>query len=385
MLRIAVYSLTIAVSLSVTPGISNAGTPTNRQKTDTTYPTLEASVLFTTGADKPFIEATVPEADTELVQATGPESTTVTFSNPGPETTDIQLPVVRGNSDNRSTFLDNAQFSIGAESFRSFGDGRYALFNPLPFATANSQGAVATFNTTVRLFDSNIYGQVGTSYGVYDWRGRTINSTTLSGNPEEQWYFTYGVFKRSNVCKGDRISWGLVSDHFYGTNYGWTVDSPYLHQLRGVFGFAVDHHNEVGVSATVGTNQDRVGISSVGAGITTSVRAMNQLNAYLKHNWKRGGNSTVYVGALDNADIASWHFGMLNTSPLNDYVSLYGNFGYVVPGASSGLAGAAEEQWNLGVGLVFSVGGKAVTRTVSGHQGTALLPVASNGTFLMTN
>ncbi len=93
----------------------------------------------------------------------------------------------------------------------------------------------------------------------------------------------------------------------------------------------------------------------------------------------------MYVGAFDQADVASWQFGMLNTAPLSHSVSLYGNFTYVAPGSKSGLPGAAEEQWNASVGLVFYTGAKAVNSTVSGNKGLALLPVANNGSFLITD
>ena len=93
----------------------------------------------------------------------------------------------------------------------------------------------------------------------------------------------------------------------------------------------------------------------------------------------------MYVGAFDQADVASWQFGMLNTAPLSHSVSLYGNFNYVAPGSATGRVGAAEEQWNASVGLVYYLGGKAVNSTVSGNKGMPLLPVASNGSLLITN
>lgn len=280
---------------------------------------------------------------------------------------------------------DNTEVWAGADTYRGFGDGRSAAFFPLPFATGNSAGAVAGFNTAFGLGESRVRAQVGASYGWYDFKGRTIDDPGQEASVQQQAYVTFGFYKRSDICCGDRISWGVVYDQFFGHQWGWTADEIYLAQVRGILGYAINECNEVGVWGTFRTNQDLAGISSVGANINTTVRTMNQANAYWRHNWAFGGNTMMYVGGFDQADVASWQLGMLNTVPLNHSVSLYGNFNYVVPGSASGLAGAAEEQWNAGVGFVYYLGGKAVNSTVSGNTGLALLPVANNGSFLITN
>jgi hypothetical protein len=76
---------------------------------------------------------------------------------------------------------------------------------------------------------------------------------------------------------------------------------------------------------------------------------------------------------------------MLNSAPLSNNVALYANFNYVVPGSATGLVGAAEEQWYAGIGLTVYLGGKAVNPTVSGNRGLPLLPVANNGSLLVTD
>ena len=280
---------------------------------------------------------------------------------------------------------DNTEVWMGFDAHRAFGDGRFAAFFPLPFATANSMGAVAGFNSGIGLGNSKVRAQVGASYGVYDFKGRTIDDPGQEASLEQQAYFTFGTYKRSDVCCGDRISWGVVYDQFIGHQWGWTADEVHLGQLRGILGYALNEHNEVGVWGTAHTDDDVSLISGVGAGIPTTIRAMHQVNAYWRHNWHFGANSMLYVGAVDKADVGSWQFGMTNTAPLNHSTSLYGNFTYAAPGSATGLVGAAEEQWYVSVGLVFSLGAKAQSATVSGNRGLPLLPVANNGSFLITN
>lgn len=284
-----------------------------------------------------------------------------------------------------SQLLENTELRVAADAYNGFGDGRLALFNPLPFATGNSAGAVLGFNTGLQLFSSNIYAQFGASYGLYDFKGRTIDDPTQEDSLEQQTYITTGLFKRSDVCNGDRVSWAVVYDQFYGREYGWTADEITLGQFRALLGYALNHQNEVGVFGTWGIDDDIAGISSVGANVTTRVRPMNQLNTYFKHNWKFGATSMFYVGGFDNADVASWQFGLTNSVPLNHSLSLYTNTNYVVPGSRAGLPGAAEEQWNAQVGFAWTLGRKAVNPTISGRAGLPLLPVANNGSFLITN
>ena len=112
---------------------------------------------------------------------------------------------------------------------------------------------------------------------------------------------------------------------------------------------------------------------------------MNQYNAYWRYNWDFGGQTMLYVGAHDPADIGSWLFGLLGQAPLSDRTALYGNFTYSFPSSSTGAVGSNEEEWNFGVGLVYSLGGKAASPSVSGQKGLPLLPVANNGSFLITN
>ena len=284
-----------------------------------------------------------------------------------------------------SELIANTELRVAADTFRGFGDGRSALFNPLPFATASSAGTLIGFNTAVPILSSNISFQIGGTYGWYDFKGRTIDDPGQGASIEQQAYITFGLFKRSDVSSGDRLSWGFVFDQFYGHQWGWTADEIDLGQFRGMIGFALNRRNEVGVLGSFGTNEDRAGISSVGANINTTVRPMNQLSGYFKHTWHFGGNTMVYVGGFDNADVASWQFGLQNSVPLNHSLSLYTNANYVAPGSRTGLPGASEEQWNAQMGFAWTLGRKAFSPTVSGPRGLPLIPVATNGSFLITN
>jgi hypothetical protein len=270
---------------------------------------------------------------------------------------------------------DNTVLSFGVDAFKSLGDSA----QPPGFAQGfmNSAGVVGGFNTGFRLGQSQVRGQIGASYGIYDLKGRDTFSPSSS---EQQTFITAGFYKRSDVCNGDRISWGSVFDQFFGHQWGLFASEVYLSQYRGIVGYALSERNEIGVWGTVHTNND----GSV-AGQPTPLRAMNQANVYWRHNYDFGGQTMAYVGGVDRADVGSWLVGVLGQAPLNDYTSLYTNVTFAFPSSKTGPVGSNELEWNLGLGLSYSLGGKAVSPTVSGQKGLPLLPVANNGSMLITN
>lgn len=282
-------------------------------------------------------------------------------------------------------WLDNTQVFFGADGYKSLGDSALSGFFPLPFSLGNSFGAVTGFNTGLRLGDSQVRAQVGASYGVYDFKGRTTTAPIKNDSLEQQTFLTGGFYKRSDVCAGDRISWGTVYDQFIGHQWGWANNEVNLGQFRSIIGYALNETNEIGLWGTMHINNDSASLGFPPGAVLTNIRAMNQMNAFLRHQWAFGGNSMMYVGGVDRADVAAWQLGMINLAPVSKSASLYGNFTYVAPSSATGLVGASEDQWNASVGLVLYLGKNAVSRTVSGNQGMPLLPVANNGSFLITN
>jgi len=256
---------------------------------------------------------------------------------------------------------------FGADGFKSIGDGTFT----------NNAGIVGGFNTGFALGQSSIRAQLGASYALYDLKGTGQGQSASAA--EQQTFLTFGVYKRSDVGAGDRISWGAVFDQFWGHNWGFGDGEIYLTQLRGIAGYALSETNEVGVWGTIHTNND----SSVR--FQNTLRAMDQANVYWRHNFAMGAQNMLYIGGVGAADIGSWQIGSLAQAPLNDYTSLYGNVTFSFPGSRTGGLGPRELEWNIGVGLAYSFGGKAISPNVSGQKGLPLLPVANNGSLLITD
>lgn len=277
-------------------------------------------------------------------------------------------------SDCYGCMAENTELLIGGDSYASLGDFPNG-------GMGNSWGTVAGFNSAFGCFDSPIRGQVGATYGGYDFSGRGSGNEAQS--IEEQIYVTAGVSKRSNVAQGDRVSWGIVYDAFFTDN--WGADSLELNvgQARGLVGFALNDCNEIGVWGTLSGERDPQTITGRG---NVTLRAMDQANAFWRHNYQYGASTMLYGGLIaNNADVGDWVVGLTGRAPLSDYISLYGNFNYVVPNVGAGVLGDQLDQWNVSFGLAFNFGGKAYSRNVSGPQGLPLMPVANNGSFLITD
>jgi hypothetical protein len=259
-------------------------------------------------------------------------------------------------------WLQNTVAFSGVEAFKTIGD----------FIFPNNAGFVNGLNTGFRLGDSKIRGQVGGSYGVYDFKGGPTTRQT-----DNQGFLTTGIFKRSNVAASDNLSWGLVYDQLWNHQYGFAADDIYLGQFRGILGVALTQCDEVGVWGTAHTN-------TFNSSIYGPLKAINQYNLFWSHNYAFGARSMVYAGLADHSSVGSWQTGTQLIAPMSSRVSLYGNSAFMFPSSATGsFAGASELLWSVSCGMSFSFGRKTVSRNISGQCGMPLQQVANNGTFMI--
>lgn len=282
-------------------------------------------------------------------------------------------------------WLDNTVVFTGADVYKSIGD-RVTNIAGGPGALSSSYGAVTGFNTGFALGDSNLRGQVGASYGVYDFRGR-LAIVPDSINVEEQGFFTAGVYKRGDMAnEDDPISYGVVLDAFASDNWGINANKVDVGQVRGMMGYALNERFEIGGFGTGDLWDDGAAVTVAGApGVRRTVRAAKQFNSYIRGNTLAGGSLMAYAGVFDGADIQCWQFGATGEAPLSNWFSLYGNCNYAVPSSSAGAGGSGEEQFNIQFGIAYFFGGKAMSPSVTGQKGLPLFDLASNSSFLITD
>lgn len=277
----------------------------------------------------------------------------------------------------------------GAETYKSIGD-RLTNINGGTGSLTGSFGAVGGFNSGFTLTESNIGLQAGASYGVYDFKGR-LRIVPDAFATERQAFYTGGIYKRGNMAKDDaslldRLSLGVVYDAFKAERWGINANDISLSQVRGTVGFALNRSTEIGAWGTYGLDSDMAAVTVAGApGVRRKIRAMNQANIYLKHNFDFGGEIMGYAGTLDSDDIGDWQVGLVGRVPLSNNWSTYASANYVVPNSHSGPNGSGEEQFSASFGLSYYFGGNAASSTVTGNRELPLLDVASNRTFLITD
>jgi hypothetical protein len=283
------------------------------------------------------------------------------------------------------SFLDNTVVSVGADTYKSIGD-RLTNINGGTGSLTGSFGGVTGLNTGFALGNSNLRGQIGASYGVYDLRGR-IRLVPEATAVEEQTFVTAGVYKRGDMqCDCDRWSYGVVIDSFTSNNWGINANSVELGQVRGIVGYALDERFEIGAFGTAALWHDQAAVTVAGApGVVREVHAANQLNGYIRGNTCSGGSLMAYAGGFDRSNIQAWQFGLAGEAPLSKWFSLYGNCNYAIPSATAGPTGSGEEQFSMQVGLCYFLGGKAASPSVTGQQGLPLMDLANNGSFLITD
>jgi hypothetical protein len=228
--------------------------------------------------------------------------------------------------------------------------------------------------------DRATMGQLGMSYGAYDFHGR--EQLLSRDDPiEQQLFATAGLFKRSDVCAGDRLAWGAVYDLLVADEAGERADSLRLGQVRSQLGFALTESDEVGIWTAFRLMRDHVSRQDVLVNVT------DQANLFWHHNWAQGADTWAYVGWAD--DPGNVVVGLRGEAPLNGRVALVGNFHYIVPSTRGGDVHPAlgiddcfnQEAWNVTFGIAIYRCAKAIAPTVSGVRGVPLLPVADNGTL----
>jgi len=245
--------------------------------------------------------------------------------------------------------------------------------------------------------DQAVRGQIGMSYGAYDFHGREqplqslLPDLRLSRDDpiEQQVFATAGLFKRSRVSVADPLAWGAVYDVMMSRSAGDAADSLKLAQLRGYVGFALNDRNEIGSWMSWRLMRDEAIRNTLTPGVTERVlvNVTDQANLFWRHQWARGGDTMAYVGwADDPGDVV---VGLNGRVPLNHHAALFGNFHYVIPSTTGGdnhpTIGTddifTQEAWNVSFGIVLYGGRRAVFQDISGPAGLPLLPVADNASF----
>lgn len=242
----------------------------------------------------------------------------------------------------------------------------------------NNFGNRIGLDSTWNLADTGVRASLGFAYGMYDYHGRFILD---DASTEQQIFLTGGLYHRASGRNHDVWTWAVSYDYLNDNHYGLLADSVGLHQTRYLVGHMFGTNDELGVWGSVGLADD----SLTSLGIDPKVDAQDQVNLYWRHYYQLGGETMLYAGLAQpnltvnapapfarntNDNLREFVIGMRGLAPLTNCLALFGGMHYVVPTAQAGNGAMDQENWNIGIGLMWIRG-----------CNLPVLPVADNGWF----
>ncbi len=226
-------------------------------------------------------------------------------------------------------WLDNLSFFAGLDGSKQ----------PQDFGVNAQFGGRASVNWGIPLFESlGIGAQIGTAI---DATGDAVQvvQRTLGSSGRTQSYTTLGIYQRTEMG----LSWGVVYD-FLSQGY---YDQFALAQWRVNVGYQLTERDLVGVWSAIA---DRSSNGNFGA-IPVTLTPITQTNAYYRHEWINGIQTTGWCGLANEhgqvnavlGDLAPLHdtfvFGAELYVPLTNNLALFGQGNFIMP-ASSGTVDA---------------------------------------------
>ena len=267
----------------------------------------------------------------------------------------------------------------GLDSFKGIADGSYQ----------SNFGEVTGVNVGSMMHGLEDYGfgwQTGLSYGVYDFDGRSSTDVD-SIRSQQQLFVTTGFFRKAKCDQ--RVSFGLVYDWMFNEEWGEYGAHPTLGQWRGQIEYAFSGHNSVGLWACKRDLAAQQTFTFGVTDVTVTNRAISQVNLFWHHKFCSGADSYLYLGIPDHGrldgdgSLMDWMVGASVQVPLTCRLALYANGAYFHPSASAGPGAAEESGYDVGMGVVWYIGGNARSHAIYGHCADPYMPVANNSNFLV--
>jgi hypothetical protein len=276
--------------------------------------------------------------------------------------------------------------SFGLDSFKGVAD----------FDLPSNFGAVTALNTGVVIPGLEDYGigwQTGISYGVYDFDGRLADDDNPA-HSQQQTFVTIGFYRKAKCDQ--RLSFGVVYDWMFNTDWGVVGNDPTLGQWRGQIEYALSERNGVGLwgaQRNLGSVQQPFADDE----FTVTNRAISQLNVFWHHKFVcTCADSWLWTGIVDHGRIdrtqgsgggslGDWTVGASLQVPLSERLALYANGSYMHPSVSASELGAVESGYNVSMGVAWYFGGHARNSCcgLNGKASVPYMPLANNSNFLV--
>lgn len=283
-----------------------------------------------------------------------------------------------GGRSGRHPWID---FRVGLDTFRGIADQ----------GTSNL-GLLHSVNVGIPILDEFGLGfQVGGSYGVYDWSGRPTPAGPGPGTgvnnsqSQQQGFMTLGFYRQGTADRP--LTFGLVYDFMFNSNFGAFADEPRLGQWRALAAYAFSDSDEVGVWGAWSERRAQQG------GIPPNqYRIVSQVNLFWHHKFAQSqSDSWIYIGVPERTRLDGTQNGSLGEFvaggsllvPMSDRTSVYIDTTYMKASADAGVPGFQEDSYHLGAGLVFTWGGQNRGYGFTDQRWRPVMPIANNGSMLV--
>lgn len=213
-------------------------------------------------------------------------------------------------------------------------------------------------------------------HGISYQLGLNLLQSELSGNEftsssRDQYYFTAGVFRRVDWGLQGGVAVDYLRDQWYFDDFGLT-------QVRAEVSWVYPCTHEIGFMYS-GSIDDTTTV--VGAGTSATNVALTVSNVYSvfyrrRFNSCSGAEGRFYAGVTDDSDGV---FGGNVSVPINESWSLNAAFDYLIPEESNGPDGDFNEDWYVGIRMVWTPGGRGCDDPCGYNR--PLFDVANPGSF----
>jgi len=251
-----------------------------------------------------------------------------------------------------SSLLIGVDLSLALDDFRGIYSGS---FN-------NSYGAVFAANFTYPI-GCSFGAQLGGSYGVYEWSGRSSTPFKNSKTVQQQGFITVAATWQTACSSG--INAGLAYDWMLNKNFGLFAVNPFFDQIRGQIGYLFCCRNELGIWASYGIQESHKSSQN----IPLKFRGISQVNLFWCHYFDNDAYGMLWIGTPYRKGLlyksgrpGELIIGAQVAVPITCNLSLEGHASYMFPRRWSGGFPSRNYGANIYVGLTYSFGYRRVTK-----------------------
>jgi len=255
---------------------------------------------------------------------------------------------------------ENLTLRVGVQGFRGPLNGQGGSF-----------GFHEGFNYSSRIRIFNrwcIGGQIGVNITQSTLSGGNDGTMDTDGS-RDQLFLTAGLFRRTECG----LQWGLAYDYL---DDDW-IDEVDVGQLRGEVSWVQRNTHEWGFLFATNVRTDETP-NNVNGNRNYEFDTSDYYAFFYRRRMKdiRNGEKRFFLGWTDDND------GILGADlhiPVSDRWAVEGGFTYLIPDEENGSVAATQEQWNVGLSLVYYPGCNA--RAFNPFR--PLFNVADNGSLLV--